>query len=152
MLDGRLTMKKRPPSSAWTLPLYLLLFLIIGIPATAFVPSGRIFSTVLTKYTFTPSSLPPLMAFKPLAFVNENMKSAGPIATLGLSLPHLQDLSMENIQRVGETSLAAMVGIAAVQGALVCRKGSKHHAVPVSSLTTCPFRSCTSIQRIQPEN
>ena len=59
------------------------------------------------------------MAFKPLAILNDNMRSAGPITTLGLILPQLQDLSISNIQRVGETSLAAMVAISAIQGALV---------------------------------
>ena len=59
------------------------------------------------------------MAFKPLAFINDKMNIVGPVATLGLTLPQLQDLSLKNIQRVGETSFGAMLVIAAIQGALV---------------------------------
>ena len=52
--------------------------------------------------------------------------SLGPLATLGLTVPQLlhgnnSGTFWENIQRVGETSLGAMVLIAAVQGALVSR-------------------------------
>eukprot|EP00977_Amphora_coffeiformis_P029592 scaffold41745_cov176-Amphora_coffeaeformis.AAC.6 len=109
------------PSSAKCLRRYLLLLLFtIYHLATAFIPAPtKTYSSVLTKNVFPAKDLPPLMAFKPHAFLNDSMKFAGPMATIGLTLPQLQDLSMKNIQRVGETSLAAMLFVAAVQGALI---------------------------------
>jgi len=77
---------------------------------------------MITKNVTPANDLHFLMAFKPLSFVHDGMRFAGPIATLGLTLPQLQDLSMNNIQRVGETSLAAMLFVAIVQGALVSLK------------------------------
>jgi len=80
------------------------------------------YSSVLTKNVSPANDLHFLMAFEPLPHVQDGMRFAGPIATLGLTLPQLQDLSMKSIQRVGETSLAAMLFVAIVQGALVSRK------------------------------
>ena len=108
--------------------LYLLLFLVTGNPVTGFVP----FTT--TRSVFGTSgllprkqrALSPLLAFKPVAFLSDTTKHVGPLATLGLTLPQLQvgGCSMANIQRVGETSLAAMFVVAAIQGALVSLKNT----------------------------
>lgn len=78
------------------------------------------------------------------SFLNDKLlKFAGPITTLGLTLPQLQDnLSMKNIQRVGETSFAAMVAIAAIQGALVSTSKSAHGMVVVEPSTFLTIFPC----------
>lgn len=114
-----------------SLQVALLLFVATN-SVTAFVlaPSTRsspllITTTVAGKQLQRPSAVQPLqMEFKPIAFLNDKMRFAGPVTTLGLTLPQLQDLSIKNIQRVGETSLAAMLVIAAIQGALVSEVSS----------------------------
>lgn len=99
-----------------------------------------------------PCKMQPLeMAFKPMSFLDNKAKLAGPLATLGFTLPQLQDLSIQNIQRVGETAFAAMVLIAAVQGALVSLGdvvcfASFHYIRQV--FLTLVYRSCISMEPI----
>ena len=152
------------PSSAKLLRRYLLLLFTIYNPVTAFVPvPAKSYSSVIAKNALPakglplprPLAVPPLMAFKPLAFLNDNMKFAGPIATLGLTLPQLHDHSMKSIQRVGETSFAAMLAIAAIQGALVSRQEAYIRIAlfpqqAPSHLSS--FRSCINTGPTQPVN
>ena len=112
------------------------------------------------KHLQRPLAVNPLqMEFKPLAFLNDKvfMKFAGPVATLGMTLPQLHDLSISNIQRVGETSFAAMLVIATIQGALVSQLTSAFRLValpdiPPSLDPIAIHRSCINMPPIQPAN
>lgn len=75
-----------------------------------------------------PSALRPLGMVKSVSSFQGKMKLAGPLATLGLSFPQLGDLSIKNIQRVGETAFGAMVLIAAIQGILIIHQYSTNPA------------------------
>lgn len=101
-------------------------------------------SSLLTPPPSSPCTELP-MAFRPLDFVSDKLKFAGPLATFGLTLPQLGDLSVENIQRVGETSFATMVGIAALQGALVsCASARARVCACVTAVSSSHKETCHS--------
>jgi hypothetical protein len=63
----------------------------------------------------------PLQMVKSISPAHGTMKMAGPLDT------QVGDLSVKNIQRVGETAFGAMFLVAAIQGALVSSLIQKSH-------------------------